>query len=135
MDLIDSVHISSSGLGAQSARLKVIAQNIANADSVGTRAGAEPYRRKTISFKDTFDKELGTTVVRPDKVGVDRSDFVKRYEPSNPEADAEGFVMYPNVNTMLEMVDMREARRAYEANLNMIEASKSMYSDTLNLIK
>ena len=135
MDLIDSVHISSAGLGAQSQRLKVIAQNVANAESVGTRAGQEPYRRKTVSFKETLDKESGVPLVQAAKIGVDRSNFNKRYEPTNPEADKDGFVLYPNVNTMLEMVDMREARRAYEANLNMIEASKSMYTDTLNLIK
>ncbi len=135
MDLIDSVHISSAGLGAQSARLKVIAQNVANAESVGTRAGADPYRRKTITFKEALDKESGVPLVKADKIGEDRSDFVKRYEPTNPEANEEGYVMYPNINSMMEMVDMREARRAYEANLNMIEASKSMFTDTLNLIK
>lgn len=135
MDLIDSVHISAAGLGAQSARLKVVAQNIANAESVGTREGAEPYRRKTVTFKEVLDKESGLKMVQPDKVGTDNSDFTKRYEPTNPEADEQGYVLYPNVNTMVEMVDMREARRGYEANLNVIEASKSMFSDTLNLIK
>ncbi len=135
MDLIDSVHISAAGLGAQSARLKVIAQNIANADSVGTRAGAEPYRRQVISFKQELDKETGVSMVRPDKISKDKADFVKRYEPNNPEADAQGYVLYPNINSVLEMVDMREARRSYEANLNVIEASKSMYADTINLLK
>jgi flagellar basal-body rod protein FlgC len=135
MDLINSVHISAAGLAAQSARLKVVAQNIANAESVGTRAGAEPYRRQTVSFKNALDKETGETMVRADKIGVDRSNFNKRYEPTNPEADDQGYVLYPNVNPMLEMVDMREARRGYEANLNVIEASKSMFTDTLNLIK
>lgn len=135
MDIVDSVHISAAGLGAQSARLKVVAQNIANAESVGTRAGAQPYRRQTISFKETLDKETGLKTVQPGKVSKDQSDFVKRYEPTNPEADEQGYVMYPNVNSVVEMVDMREARRGYEANLNVIEASKSMFSDTLNLIK
>jgi flagellar basal-body rod protein FlgC len=135
MDLVDSVHISAAGLGAQSARLKVVAQNIANAESVGTRTGQQPYRRQTISFKEVMDKETGIKMVTPDKIGKDSSDFTKRYEPTNPEADPQGYVMYPNVNTMVEMVDMREARRGYEANLNVIEASKSMFSDTLNLIR
>lgn len=135
MDLIDSVHISSAGLGAQSARLKIIAQNIANAESVGTRAGAEPYRRQTISFKEVMDKETGARLVQPQKVSKDTSSFSRRYEPSNPEADENGYVLYPNVNSMVEMVDMREARRGYEANLNVIEASKSMFNDTLNLIR
>ena len=135
MDIIDSIHISTAGLGAQSARLKVISQNIANADSIGTRAGKEPYRRQTITFKEALDKETGMQMVQPNKIGKDQSDFTKRYEPTNPEADAQGNVLYPNVNPMVEMVDMREARRGYEANLNVIEASKSMFSDTLNLIR
>ena len=135
MDLIDSVHISAAGLSAQSARLKVVAQNIANADSTGTRAGADPYRRKTVTFKETMDQETGIPLVHADKIGTDKSDFVKRFEPSNPNADAQGNVTYPNVNPMLEMVDMREARRSYEANLNVIDASKTMYSDTINLLK
>ena len=135
MDIVDSIHISAAGLGAQSARLKVISQNIANADSVGTRAGAEPYRRQTITFKEALDKETGMQMVQPNKPGKDQSDFNTRYEPTNPEADAKGNVLYPNINPMVEMVDMREARRGYEANLNVIEASKSMFSDTLNLIR
>jgi len=135
MDLLDSVHISASGLGAQSARLKVVAQNIANAESVGTRAGAEPYRRKTVTFKEVLDKETGLKMVQPEKIGTDNSDFSRRYEPTHPEANEQGYVLYPNVNSMVEMVDMREARRGYEANLNMIESSKSMFSDTLSLLK
>ncbi len=135
MDLLDSVHISASGLGAQSARLKVVAQNIANAESVGTRDGQEPYRRKTVTFKEVLDNETGLKMVQPSKVGTDNSQFTKRYEPTHPQADEQGYVLYPNVNSMVEMVDMREARRGYEANLNMIESSKSMFSDTLNLLK
>ena len=135
MDLIDSVHISAAGMGAQSARLKVVAQNVANAESIGRRDGTDPYRRQTINFKEVMDKESGIKMVQPQKVGVDRSDFDRRYEPANPQADAQGFVSYPNVNPMLEMVDMREARRGYEANLNMIDASKSMYAQTINLLK
>jgi len=135
MDLMDSVHISAAGLGAQSARLKVIAQNIANAESVGTRAGAEPYRRQTVNFKEELNKETGLKSVKAAKISTDDSEFNKRYEPTNPNADENGFVLYPNVNTMVEMVDMREARRGYEANLNVIEASKSMFSATINLLK
>jgi flagellar basal-body rod protein FlgC len=135
MDLMDSMHISAAGLGAQSARLKVIAQNIANAESVGTRAGVQPYRRQTVTFKEVLDKESGVKLVQPTKIGTDNSDFTTRYEPTNPEANAQGNVLYPNVNSMVEMVDMREARRGYEANLNVIEASKSMFSDTLSVIK
>lgn len=135
MDLIDSVHISAAGLSAQSARLKVISQNIANADSVGTRDGAEPYRRQVISFKQELDKQTGVAMVKPGNITKDKADFIKRYEPNNPNADENGNVLYPNVNSVMEMVDMREARRSYEANLNVIEASKSMYADTINILK
>lgn len=135
MDLVDSVHISAAGLSAQSARLKLVAQNIANAESVGTRDGKEPYRRQMISFKDEYDKAAGIHKVKVSKISKDQGDFIKRYEPTNPNADQDGFVLYPNINSALEMVDMREARRGYEANLNMIEASKAMFSDTLNVIK
>ncbi len=135
MELIDTIHISSAGLKAQQDRLKVVSQNVANAESVGTRDGALPYRRQTISFKNALDKETGVTLVQTKKVGVDRSDFVKKFEPSNPQADAQGYVLYPNVNPVNEMMDMREAKRGYEANLNVIEASKSMLGQTINLIR
>jgi flagellar basal-body rod protein FlgC len=135
MDLINTIHISSSGMKAQQDRLKIVAQNIANAESVGTRDGQQPYRRQTISFKNELDKETGARIVKTSKVGTDKSDFVKRFEPANPNADAQGYVMYPNVNSIAEMMDMREARRSYEANLNVIESSKAMLGQTINLLK
>jgi flagellar basal-body rod protein FlgC len=135
MDLIDSIHISSAGMKVQSQRLKVVAQNIANAESTATAPGGEPYRRKTISFQETLDKESGLPMVGVKKLGVDRSDFTRRYEPSNPAADAQGYVLYPNVNTIMESMDMREARRGYEANLNVIESSKAMVNQTLGLLR
>ena len=135
MDLIDTIHISSSGLRAQQERMKVVAQNIANAESVGTREGQLPYRRQTVSFKNALDKETGAQMVKADKVGVDRSAFVRKYDPAHPQSDAKGYVWYPNVNPIQEMMDMREARRSYEANLNVIEASKSMLNQTLNLLR
>jgi flagellar basal-body rod protein FlgC len=135
MDLINTIHISSSGLRVQQDRLKIVAQNIANSESIGTRNGEDPYRRKTISFKNHLDRETGAQMVRTNKVSVDKSDFVKKYEPSNPQADAQGYVLYPNVNSITEMMDMREARRSYEANLNVIESSKSMLNQTMSLIR
>lgn len=135
MDLLDTIHVSASGLKTQQERLKVVAQNIANAASTGTRPGEQPYRRKTVSFKNVLDKETGVEVVKVDKVGVDRSDFSRRFEPNNPLADAGGYVLYPNVNPMNEMMDMREARRGYEANINVIEASKAMIGQTLGLLR
>jgi flagellar basal-body rod protein FlgC len=135
MDLIDTIHISSSGLKVQQDRLKVVSQNIANAESVGTRDGQAPYRRKTISFKTALDKETGAEMVKTKKVGTDKSEFVKKYEPAHPQADSQGYVLYPNINSISEMMDMREARRSYEANLNMIESSKSMLNQTISIIR
>jgi flagellar basal-body rod protein FlgC len=134
-DLMDTIHISAAGMHAQSERLKVVSQNIANAESTGTRPGAEPYRRKTISFKEAMDKETGLQTVKAGKIGTDRSDFLKKYEPTNPVADDQGYVLYPNVNPIVEMMDMREARRGYEANLNVIESSKAMLGQTLGLLR
>lgn len=134
-DLIDTIHISAAGMHAQSDRLRVVSQNIANAESVGTRDGQAPYRRQTITFKDAMDRESGLKMVQTKKVDVDRSDFDKRYEPANPNADDQGYVFYPNVNPIIEMMDMREARRGYEANLNVIEASKAMMGQTISLLK
>ncbi len=135
MDLIDTIHISSSGLKVQQDRLKVVSQNIANAESVGTRDGQAPYRRKTISFKTALDKETGAEMVKTKKVGTDKSEFVKKYEPAHPQADNQGYVFYPNVNSISEMMDMREARRSYEANLNVIESSKSMLNQTISILR
>jgi flagellar basal-body rod protein FlgC len=135
MDLINTIHISSSGLKAQQDRLKVVSQNIANAESVGTRDGQQPYRRQTITFKNQLDRETGTQMVKTGKIGVDRSDFVKKYEPAHPQADAQGYVLYPNINPITEMMDMREARRGYEANLGVIESSKAMLNQTIGLLR
>ena len=135
MDLIDTIHISSAGMKAQQDRLKIVSQNIANAESVGTRDGQAPYRRQTISFKNTLDKETGAQMVKTAKIGTDKSEFVKRYEPAHPQADAQGYVFYPNINSITEMMDMREARRSYEANLNVIESSKAMLNQTINLLR
>lgn len=135
MDLMDTMKVSASGLKAQSDRLRVVSQNIANAESSGTRPGEEPYRRKTISFKDHFDRELGVETVMVSDYGTDDSEFNRKYDPTHPAADAEGYILTPNVNPIVEMMDMREARRGYEANLNMIESSKAMLSQTINLLR
>lgn len=135
MDLLDTMNISASGMKAQSARLKIVSQNIANAESVGTRGGRNPYQRQTISFKDQLDRETGANMVKVDKLGVDRSQFNQRYEPNHPMADDQGYVLYPNVNPIMEMMDMREARRGYEANLNVIESSKAMLNQTIGLLR
>ena len=135
MDLKSSMKIAAAGMEVQTRRIKVIAQNIANADSVGSTEGAEPYRRKTISFKNVFDKEVGGNVVQVDKIGVDSKPFRKVYNPGHPAADIEGYILKPNVNTMIESVDMKEAQRSYEANLATIEVTKTMINRTLDLLR
>ncbi len=135
MDLKSSMKIAASGMNVQSQRIKVIAENIANADSVGSNPGSEPYRRKTISFSNMFDKQVGGNIVTVDKIGVDSKPFVKLYNPGHPAADSGGYVLKPNVNTMIEAVDMKEAQRAYEANLATIEVTKTMINRTLDLLR
>jgi flagellar basal-body rod protein FlgC len=135
VDLVNSMYISASGMKAQSDRLRIVAENIANVDSTGRSPNEDPYRRKVVTFKNQLDRELDADVVRVSEYGVDKTDFPKKYDPSHPAADANGYVEMPNVNPMLEMVDMREARRAYEANINMIEVSKGMLMQTVNMLR
>lgn len=135
MDLVNSLHIAASGMKAQSDRLRVVSENIANADSLGTKPGEAPYRRKVISFRNHLDRQMGMDKVQVYKYGYDKSDFNKRYDPGHPAADEEGYVLTPNVNPILEMVDMREAQRGYEANLNVIEVSKGMLQRTVDMLR
>ncbi|HVJ35572.1 MAG TPA: flagellar basal body rod protein FlgC [Terriglobia bacterium] len=135
MDLNDSLFIAAAGMRAQGERLRVISENLANADSVGERQGADPYRRKTISFKNALDKELGVPTVQVAKIGQDQSDFRKKYDPGNPAADQNGYVSLPNVNTLIELTDMREAERSYEANLKTIEAARTMLQRTVDILR
>lgn len=135
MDLMESLMISAAGMRAQGQRLRVVAENLANADSVAEVPGGDPYRRKTISFKNQLDRELGMETVQVSKVGEDPSDFRMKYDPGNPAADAKGYVKLPNVNSLVEMSDMREAQRSYEANLRAIEVARSMLQRTIDLIR
>jgi flagellar basal-body rod protein FlgC len=135
MDLMESLMISAAGMRAQGQRLRVVAENLANADSVSEVPGGDPYRRKTISFKNQLDRELGLETVQVSKVGEDPSDFRMKYDPGNPAADAKGYVKLPNVNSLIEMSDMREAQRSYEANLRAIEVARSMLQRTIDLIR
>ena len=134
-DLMISTKISTSGMKAQATRLRVVSENIANADSVGTKPGEEPYRRKTMSFQSEVDRSLGADLVKVKKIGVDRSDFEKRYEPNHPAADKDGYVQLPNVNPLVEMMDMKEAQRGYEANLNAMQISRQMIAKTVDMLK
>ncbi|WP_374652651.1 flagellar basal body rod protein FlgC [Dongia sp.] len=135
MELFDTMFISASGMRVQGERLRVIAENLANVDSVAESAGEDPYRRKVITFKNQLDREMGVDLVKVAKVGTDPSDFRKKYDPGNPAADKDGYVSLPNVNGLVEMTDMREAQRSYEANLKVIEASRSMLSRTIDVLR
>lgn len=120
---------------AQAERMRIVSENLANADSLPTTPDALPYRRKTISFRNVLDKTAGADLVKVKKVDVDRSEFQKKYDPKHPAADSSGYVLAPNVNPLIELMDMREAQRSYEANLNVVSVSKSMLSKTVDMLK
>ncbi len=134
-DIIKTMRISGAGMRVQGQRLRVIAQNIANANSLPQEPGKDPYQRKVVTFKNELDRAIGLKTVRLDKVLPDRSSFGKRYEPNHPAADADGYVLTPNVNPLIEMTDMREAQRSYEANLSVIKSSKAMLNQTIDLLR
>ena len=135
MDFLKSIAIAASGLRAQAGRMRVISENIANADSTAPRAGADPYRRKVPTFRAEVDRALEAKMVAMGRVRSDPSEFRTKYEPGHPAADANGYVKYPNVNSLVEMTDMREAQRSYEANLNIISATRRMIQRTLDILK
>jgi flagellar basal-body rod protein FlgC len=134
-DMNAALNIAASGLRAQTARMKVIAENIANANSTAPNPGADPYRRKVATFGQVLDRETGTNGVKMTGIAQDRSEFRLRYDPTHPGADANGYVKTPNVNTLIESMDMREAQRAYEANLNVVESARAMMSRTIDLLR
>ena len=135
MDLMDSLAISAAGMRVQGERLRVISENIANADSVSEVRGGDPYRRKTITFQNELDRQSGLDLVKVKKVGLDPSEFTRKYDPSSPAADNQGYVKLPNVNALIEMSDMREAQRSYEANLKVIEVARSMLQRTIDILR
>jgi len=135
MDLMDSLQISAAGMRVQGERLRVIAENIANADSVSEVPGGNPYRRKTITFKNELDRQSMLDLVKVQKVGLDPSEFTRKYDPNNPAADKTGYVKLPNVNALIEMNDMREAQRSYEANLKVVDVARGMLSRTIDILR
>lgn len=134
-DFLRSMSIATSGLRAQAGRMRVISENIANADSTAKTAGGDPYRRKIPTFSSELDRTIESRVVALGKIKTDTSDFRVKHEPGNPAADPNGNVKYPNVNSLVEMTDMREAQRSYEANLNIISATRRMIQRTLDILK
>jgi flagellar basal-body rod protein FlgC len=127
--------IAGSGLEAQSTRMRIVAENLANARSTGATPGSDPYRRKTVMLDDAFDRELGATRVAVKSTEVDNAPFRIEHDPGNPAADADGNVKMPNVDPIVEMADMREASRSYSANLQMIKQARSMVSMTIDLLR
>jgi flagellar basal-body rod protein FlgC len=134
-DFLSSLKIAATGLHAQSARMRVIAENIANADSAGKAPGEEPYRRRVPTFQAVMDADAGGKIVQVGRLAYDMSDFQSRYEPGHPAADEHGYVRYPNVNTLIESMDMREAQRTYEANLNVVTVTRQMMGSTLDILR
>jgi len=130
-----SLRIAASGLQAQSTRLRVVSQNIANAQSTGSSPGAAPYARQTVSFESEMDRTLGANLVQVKSIGVDRTPFKLERDPGNPAADENGMVQMPNVDVLTELADMREANRSYEANLQVAKQSADMLNTTISLMK
>jgi flagellar basal-body rod protein FlgC len=135
VDFLKTLTIAASGLRAQAGRMRIISENIANADSIPQRPGADPYRRKIATFRSELDRTLDTQLVELGKVQNDSSDFRMKYEPGHPAADTSGNVKYPNVNSVIELTDMREAQRSYEANINVISATRRMIQRTIDILK
>ena len=135
MDLMASMKVAAAGLKAQSGRMRVIAENLANSNSTASEPGADPYRRRIPTFSQEFNRELGIKTVTTGRIKLDQSDFGKRYEPGHPAADSQGYVKLPNVNGLIEGMDMREAQRSYQANLNVISATRRMLARTLDILR
>jgi flagellar basal-body rod protein FlgC len=135
MDLVKAMEAAAQGMKAQGTRMRVISENMANAETTGKTATDSPYQRQIVTFKNVLNHQTGSTDVDVDKIVKDQAPFIMKYDPSHPAADAKGYVKMPNVNPMLEMMDMREAQRSYEANLGVIEMSRSMLMHTIDLLR
>ncbi len=134
-ELTDIYAISASALKAQDMRMKIIAENIANANATASAPGQKPYQRQIVTFKNEFDKTLGAYKVAVSGVQNDKADFIKKFDPTHPAADAQGYVLMPNVNPLVETMDMGEASRSYQANIDVIAASRTMVMKTISLLQ
>jgi len=135
VDFNTSMIIAASGMRTQTERMKTISENIANANSTSQAAGGDPYRRRIATIHSNFDRDLNATLVEAGRPAPDLSEFRKQYDPGNPAADATGYVKMPNVNSLIEIMDMREAQRSYEADLTVMDATKSMLARTVDLLR
>ena len=134
-DMIRTMRISTAGMQVQGARLRVISENIANANSLPQDANGKPYRRKLITFQNSLNRAMGLDTVKVHSIKADQSEFGKKFDPNHPAADEDGYVLTPNVNSLVEMSDMREAQRSYEANLQLIKASKAMLNGAIEILR
>jgi flagellar basal-body rod protein FlgC len=134
MDFSKSMSVAASGMRAQTERMKIISENIANANSTSPTKGGDPYRRKIPTLTSDFDRELGANLVNAGKPLPDKSDFRTQYDPGNPNADKQGYVKLPNVDSLVEIMDMREAQRSYEADLSVMDSTKQMMAKTVDLL-
>ncbi|CAA7617516.1 flagellar basal body rod protein FlgC [Magnetospirillum sp. SS-4] len=134
-ELTKSTRIAIAGMKAQSERLRVVSENMANADSVAQTPEGLPYRRKVVTFRTELDRASGISAVKVDKVRPDNSEFQRRYDPKHPAADRDGYILAPNINPLIEMMDMREAQRSYEANMNVINTSRTLMTRTVEMLR
>jgi flagellar basal-body rod protein FlgC len=135
MDLDRAISISAAGMASQSLRLRVVAENMANQDSTGQSPGADPYRRRTVSFSSQLDRAMGVQVLGKPRLGTDKTDFPQQYDPSHPAADTNGYVKKPNVDNLIEVMDMREAQGSYSANLAVLETTRGMLMRTIEALR
>jgi flagellar basal-body rod protein FlgC len=135
MDLSKTLNISSAGMDAQAMRLRVVAENLANQETTGSAPGIAPYQRQTVTFQNKLDSTLGVETVSVKQVGRDKTAFPKRFDPANPAADPQGYVQTPNVDSFVELMDMRDAQRTYDANLSVLQVTRGMLSRTIAMLK
>lgn len=133
--LSTTLKVAASGLGVQSERLRIVSENLANAQSTGNAPGAEPYQRKTVSFAAELDRASGAAMPEIASVDRDRTAFPLEFQPGHEAADERGYVKMPNVNVLIEMADMREANRSYEANLQVVRQARELISMTIDLMR
>ena len=135
MDILKAMKLASAGMRAQGTRMRVVAENLANADTAPENVNDEPYRRKMVTFKNVLDRTMGVYKIRVDRITTDRTEFERKYDPGHPAADDRGYVTMPNVKTMIELMDMKQAQRSFEANLSVIQAAKAMLQKTIDLLR
>ena len=134
-ELTKSTEIAISGMKAQSQRLRIVSENLANSDSTAQTPEGTPYRRKVVTFKNELNRVTGVNAVKIDKVRPDTAEFQRRFDPKHPAADRDGYILAPNINPLIELMDMREAQRSYEANMNVITTSRTMLTRTVDMLR